>query len=60
MLAIEIDGVLHIGKEKYDADRQYRLEKLGVSFLRFKDDDVFYNNDFVVREIEKWIDNNTK
>jgi len=58
MLAIEIDGVSHIGKELYDAKRQSRLEKLGVRFLRFKDDDIFYNCDYVVREIEKWIDNN--
>jgi len=58
MLAIEIDGVSHIGKELYDAKRQSRLEKLGVRFLRFKDDDVFYNCDYVAREIEKWIDNN--
>lgn len=58
MLAIEIDGVSHIGAEEYDKERQNRLEKLGVRFLRFKDDDVFYNCDWVVREIEKWIDAN--
>lgn len=60
MLAIEIDGVSHIGKEEYDLNRQTKLEKLGVRFLRFKDEDVFYNNDFVVREIETWIDVNAK
>jgi very-short-patch-repair endonuclease len=60
MLAIEIDGVSHIGKEQYDTKRQNRLEIRGVSFLRFKDEDVFYNCDYVVKEIEKWIDNNTK
>ena len=59
MLAIEIDGVSHIGKEMYDTERQNRLEKLGIRFLRFKDDDVFYNCDYVVKEIEKWVDNNT-
>ena len=59
MLAVEIDGVSHIGKELYDTKRQSRLEKLGVSFLRFKDEDVFYNCDYVVKEIEKWIDKNT-
>ena len=59
MFAIEIDGVSHIGKEMYDTERQNRLEKLGVRFLRFKDDDVFYNCDYVVKEIEKWVDNNT-
>lgn len=58
MLAIEIDGVSHIGAEEYDKERQNRLEKLGVRFLRFKDDDVFYNCDWVVKEIEKWIDAN--
>lgn len=55
MLAIEIDGGTHIGKEKYDAARQQKLENLGVRFLRFKDDDVFYNCDFVMKEIERWI-----
>ena len=60
MLAVEIDGISHIGKELYDTKRQNRLEILGVSFLRFKDEDVFYNCDYVVKEIEKWIDSNTK
>jgi very-short-patch-repair endonuclease len=60
MLAVEIDGVSHIGKELYDTKRQNRLEKLGVRFLRFKDEDVFYNCDYVVKEIEKWVDNNVK
>ena len=60
MLAIEIDRVSHIGKEMYDAKRQRKLEDLGVRFLRFKDDDVFYNCDYVIKEIEKWVDMNTK
>jgi very-short-patch-repair endonuclease len=55
MLAIEIDGVSHIGNEEYDKERQSKLEKLGIRFLRFKDDDVFYNCDWVMQEIEKWI-----
>lgn len=58
MLAIEIDGVSHIGNEEKDKQRQLKLEKLGIRFLRFKDDDVFYNCDFVIKEIERWIDNN--
>jgi len=58
MLAIEIDGVSHIGNEEYDSERQSELEKLGVKFLRFKDEDVFYNCDFVVKQIEKWVDAN--
>lgn len=51
-LAIEIDGLSHIGKELYDSKRQNRLEQLGVKFLRFKDEDVFYNCDYIVKEIE--------
>ena len=58
MLAIEIDGVSHIGKEIYDNERQSKLERLGIKFLRFKDDDVFYNCDFVMKEIERWIEAN--
>lgn len=58
MLAIEIDGVSHIGKEVYDSARQSKLEKLGVRFLRFKDDDVFYSCDFVMKEIERWVVDN--
>lgn len=59
MLAIEIDDGSHVGNEKYDELRQQKLEKLGISFLRFKDDDVFYNCDWVVKEIEKWVDANS-
>ena len=55
LLAIEIDDGSHIGNEDYDNFRQQKLEKFGVRFLRFKDDDVFYNCDWVVKEIEKWI-----
>ncbi len=60
MLAVEIDGISHAGKEKYDEERQVKLEKLGVRFLRFDDDDVFYNCDNVIKTIEKWIDEKAK
>lgn len=60
MLAIEIDGESHVGEEAYDKVRQQRLEKLGVKFLRFNSIDVFYNLDKVIKEIEKWIDENIK
>ncbi|MBI1938483.1 MAG: endonuclease domain-containing protein [Ignavibacteriales bacterium] len=58
MLAIEVDGESHIGEEEFDKRRQERLENLGVRFLRFNSMDVFYNLDRVVKEIERWIDNN--
>ncbi len=55
MLAIEIDGESHFGKEKYDENKQKQLEDLGVRFLRFEDADVFYNLEEVLNKIEKWI-----
>ncbi len=58
MLAIEIDGLSHFGKEDYDKKRQTELENLGVKFLRFDDDDVFYNSEKVLNTIEQWIKEN--
>lgn len=55
MLAIEIDGLSHEGQEKYDKERQQKLEKFGIQFLRFDDDDVFYNIEKVLDTIERWI-----
>jgi very-short-patch-repair endonuclease len=60
MLAVEIDGLSHRGREEYDARRQSELEKSGVSFLRFDDDEVFYNIEKVLNEIENWIKEKTK
>ncbi|HED38219.1 MAG TPA: DUF559 domain-containing protein [Ignavibacteria bacterium] len=56
LLAIEIDGDSHIGKEKYDKIRQKRLEGLGVKFLRFADLDVKKNMNGVLETIEDWIE----
>lgn len=55
MLAIEIDGESHFGKEKYDKNRQKQLEDLGIRFLRFEDAEVFYNLEEVLKTIENWI-----
>ncbi|MBU2444089.1 MAG: DUF559 domain-containing protein [Bacteroidetes bacterium] len=55
MLAIEIDGMSHSGQEKYDKKRQQELENLGIRFLRFESDDVFFNLGKVLDEIESWI-----
>ena len=55
MLAIEIDGLSHHNSSEYDINRQIKLESLGVKFLRFEDDEVFYNVNVVLDKIEKWI-----
>lgn len=39
-LAIEIDGSSHDHKYLYDAKRQGQLEKEGVTFIRFTDEEV--------------------
>jgi very-short-patch-repair endonuclease len=60
-LAIEIDGISHDSPDtqKYDVDRQKKLEDLGVRFLRFRDELVKENPDAVVKQIQVWIANNS-
>jgi very-short-patch-repair endonuclease len=58
MLAIEIDGKSHFGKEEVDQKRQKEIERIGVRFLRFDDEEVYYNLKGVVDSIEEWINLN--
>ncbi|MFH2035180.1 MAG: DUF559 domain-containing protein [Candidatus Zixiibacteriota bacterium] len=55
LLAIEIDGNSHDGKEIEDKIRQTELESLGIDFLRFYDSDVKTNIEGVVLTIDNWI-----
>jgi len=48
MLAIEIDGDSHINKVEYDLERQNKLSKQGVRFIRFTDLDVKRDMDKVI------------
>lgn len=57
MLAVEIDGISNIGQEEFDKLRQEKLESMGIKFLRFDDDEVFYNIEKVLDTIEMWIIN---
>ena len=56
LLAIEIDGSTHYYNFDYDEDRQVRMEKLGIKFIRFDDRDVRYALNDVVRAIELTIE----
>ena len=58
MLAIEIDGESHFGKEKYDEARDEKLKYLGIHVLRFDDLEIRQNLDGVVKVIEMWIEDN--
>jgi very-short-patch-repair endonuclease len=57
-LAIEIDGDTHIYRYDYDEERQRELEKEGVKFLRFDDDEVKKHMTNVLRVIASWIEKN--
>lgn len=52
-LAIGLDGISHKMKFFYDSLRQTELQNLGVSFLRFKNQQVFGDTESVLEEIEK-------
>ena len=51
-LAIEVDGCSHIGKEKYDMERQKYIENFNIMVIRFKNEQVIGNPDEVVAEIK--------
>ncbi len=61
-LAIEVDGISHEfpDVQVHDAKRQTILEKLGVRFLRFSDDEVLEIVEKVLHRISEWIEKNRK
>ena len=56
-LAIELDGDIHDvpGQAEYDEERQLYLEGLGISVLRFTNDQVINRTDEVVGVIRNWL-----
>jgi very-short-patch-repair endonuclease len=54
-LAIEVDGITHDNDlaVRYDERRQVRLASLGVTVLRFTDDEVVHNLDGVLTAIRR-------
>ncbi len=57
-LAIEVDGSSHDGHEEDDAWRQGELESLGISLLRFTNEEVLYDTEAVLKQIEDWANDN--
>ena len=55
MLAIEIDGSTHEGKEKYDENREIKINLQDIKILKFDDEDVINHTEDVARKIEDWI-----
>ena len=58
-LVIEVDGSIHDNEEakKNDAKREQQLKSLGLSILRFKNDEVINNKKFVLEKIAETITN---
>jgi very-short-patch-repair endonuclease len=56
MLAIEIDGDSHLYKYEYDKFRQGKLEKKGITFIRFSDSEVNNNMFSVLLTLENVIE----
>ncbi len=57
-LAIELDGYTHTFEEVVEKDeiKQKRLEKLGITVLRFSDEDVMENMEGVLFVIRRFIE----
>nr|HQV32473.1 DUF559 domain-containing protein [Calditrichia bacterium] len=60
LLAIEVDGPYHDAPDYqyYDRRRQNKLESMGVSFLRFRNDEVLNQLDSVIERINEWLKEN--
>ena len=56
-LVIEIDGSYHFEEEQKvkDSERQKLLEKMGLYFLRFSEQQVRKDMDMVLKEIRNYI-----
>lgn len=53
-LAIEVDGETHCSEDEieYDRIRQNEIENFGISFIRFKNEEIFENIEQVIRKLE--------
>jgi very-short-patch-repair endonuclease len=53
-LVIELDGEIHLKEDTYERDtgRQYELERLGLTVLRFTNKEVLENIESVIERIK--------
>ena len=50
-IVIEVDGPIHAGQEDSDAERDVYLRSLGLTALRFSNDEVLQNTQHVIDAI---------
>jgi len=58
MLIIEVDGITHDDEQQWreDLERQGELEEFGFTVLRFSDEEVMNDIDYVAQAITGWIE----
>ncbi len=58
-LVIEVDGEIHCSQEStdYDLGRTSELNNFGIQVIRFTNDQVIYNLDWVIEKINKALRN---
>lgn len=59
MLGIEVDGYSHQIDEIQERDKikSLKMKELGISILRFTDDEIYSELERVVLSIDGWIEN---
>jgi very-short-patch-repair endonuclease len=57
-LAIEVDGGIHQSEDQreWDENRSFELNELGITVLRFKNEEVIDSTDEVVKKINDYLD----
>jgi very-short-patch-repair endonuclease len=53
MLAVEVDGDIHKNRKDYDEYKDEFLQSIGITTLRFMNEDVVNNIDKVLDKIRK-------
>jgi very-short-patch-repair endonuclease len=54
-LAVEVDGMIHLGHKEYDNERTRFLESTGLRVIRFKNEDIELRIDWVIEVINKYL-----
>jgi very-short-patch-repair endonuclease len=56
-LVVEVDGDVHFNDEsqEHDAGRTGEMEKFGIKVIRFTNEQVLYNQDIILKQINKFI-----
>jgi very-short-patch-repair endonuclease len=56
MLAVEVDGDTHSLQQEYDGERTKILNALGITVIRYSDDEVLENLDGVHADLKRKVD----